>query len=167
MKRASNYWQGIKPTNGTRWVYTDKAMVLDDPQLVEAVYRMHRRYAKQWNDIELDTSRSLSEHTHKVCGAQVVGGNRRFILHAHQENNEHWILEILFARGFSVWYPGWSFGKNSLRSTSDIKSIQLHWSQGGKEAFESWLKAERDTNQQNGEWNEYKAKAIGRQARNA
>ena len=158
MRKASNYWQGKKPSNGTRWAYTDKAVVLEDPDMVEAVFRLHRRYAKQWNDIELDTSRSLSEHTHQICGAQVIGGNHRFILHAHRENKEHWILEILYARGFSEWYPGWSFGKNALRSLDDIKSIHLHWSVGGREAFERWLKEEKEANQKNGEWTEYKSK---------
>ena len=166
MKRAAKYWQGTKPSNGTRWVYTDNAEVLDDPQIVEDVFRMHRRYAKQWNDIELNVSRNLSEHTHEVCGAQVVGGNRRFILHAHQDNRAHWILEILYARGFSEWYPGWSFGKNALRSTNDIKSVHLHWSEGGREAFENWLKSEKITNQHNGEWTEYKSKTYKRSIEN-
>jgi len=38
----------------------------------ETIYRVYRRYVKQWNDIEMDTDRRLSEHTHEVCGAKVV-----------------------------------------------------------------------------------------------
>lgn len=159
MKRKSNYWQCAKPSSGTRWAYTEMATVIDDPNVIESVFRMHRRYAKQWNDIELDTNRSLSEHTHKVHGAQVVSGNRRFILHGQNGEKTHWILEVLLARGFAEWHPGWSFGKNPLRTISDIKSIHLHWSEGGKESFEEWLIEEREINSKNGECGEYRSGA--------
>jgi hypothetical protein len=140
-------------------------MVITDPETVEAVFRMQRRYAKQWNDIELDRSRSLSEHTHEVCGAKVIGGDRRFTLHAQQDDKVNWILEVLFSRGFSEWYPGWSFGKNGFRSVGDIKGVHLHWSDGGKEAFSSWLTREKEVNQNNPEHTEYQSKP--RRVRNA
>ncbi len=158
MSRASMYWIGKKPTDGKRWAYTNSATVLNDSAQIEAVFRMYRRYVKQSNDIELDHARSLSEHTHEVCGAKVVGANRKFILHAYAKDKGHWILEILFARGFSQFYPGWSTGKNTLRSVADIKGVYLHWSHEGKAAFEQWLLAEQEANGASGEWDEYKSK---------
>lgn len=158
MSRASTYWIGKKPTNGKRWTYTNSATVLNDPAQIEAVFWMYRRYVKQWNDIELDLSRSFSEHTHEVCGAKVVGANRTFILHAYTEDRGHWILEIHFARGFSQFYPGRSTGKNSLRSVADMSGIYLHWSQEGRAAFEQWLVAEQKANGACGEWDEYKSR---------
>jgi hypothetical protein len=129
-------------------------MVVSDPAQRDAIFRMQRRYVKQWNEIELDRSRSLSEHTHEVFGAQVVGANRRFILHAQVES-AHWILEVMYARGFSEFHPGWSFGKNPFRSVEDMRSIHLHWSENGRILFEQWLVAERTANESNGEATEY------------
>jgi len=117
---------------------------------------MYRRYVKQWNDIELDRSRCLSEHTHEICGAKIVGGNRKFILHWERNNHDHWILEVFFSRGFSEYYPGWSCGRNTLRNIKDIQSIRLHWSENGREKFDNWLNTEKSVNQNNGEWDEYK-----------
>jgi hypothetical protein len=166
MKRGSSYWIGTRPTGGERWAYTTFGTVIDDPKMKEAVLRMHRRYAKQWNDIELDRSRCLSEHTHEILGAQVVGGSRRFILHAEEENKNHWILEIMYARGFSEFHPGWSFGKNPLRSIDDMRSLHLHWSDEGRSKFEEWIEAERVANEHKGEEVEYVAKTPARK-RNA
>lgn len=138
----SNYWLGKRPWNGHRWVYTEAAEVLESPQYKEAVFHMHRRYIKQWNDIELDQARCLSEHTHRVHGAQVVGSHRRFILHA-EESDMHWILEVLFDRRFSEFHRGLSFGKNAMRCADDIHSLHLHWRGAGRERFEAWLEEER------------------------
>ena len=157
MTRKSAYWIGKRPWDGKRWAYTNAATVLDDASQKEAIFRMYRRYVKQWNDIELDEDRSLSEHTHEVCGAKVVGGNRRFILHVQNNNQDTWILEVHFARGFSEFYPGLSTGRNTMRSPADIRSIHLHWSQAGNEVFREWLKIEKETNEAKGEWTEYKA----------
>jgi hypothetical protein len=152
MKRRSTYWVGERPTGGERWAYATHGTVIDDPHAMEVIFQMHGRYVKRWNDIELDRSRSLSEHTHEVRGAKVVGGgSRRFILHAQENNKEHWILEILYSRGFSEFCPGGSFGKNSLRSTDDIRSIHLHWSDDAQMKFEKWLAEEKLANQANGE----------------
>lgn len=158
MKRGSSYWVGMRPTGGKRWAYATSGTVIDDPKLKEAIFRMYRRYTKQWNDIELDRSRSLSEHTHEVLGAKVVGGNRRFILHAQEDNMNHWILEVFYSRGFSEFHPGWSCGKNPFRSIDDMRSIHLHWSDEGKVKFEEWVEAERLANQHRGEATEYLSK---------
>lgn len=158
MKKSEPYWINKKPTGGRKWVYTTSATAIEDATQKEEILRMYRRYVKQWNDIELDHSRSLSEHTHEVCGAKVVGANKKFILHAYEGDQNHWILEILFARGFSQFYPGWSTGKNTMRSTADMKGAYLHWSGAGREAFERWLVTERKTNQARGEWEEYKSR---------
>jgi hypothetical protein len=156
MKKKSPYWIGKKPWDGFRWTYTDTAKILEDVAQKEAIFRMYRRYVKQWNDIELDRNRSLSEHTHEVCGAKVISSSRKFTLHAHYDNQEHWILEVMFARGFSEFYPGLSAGRNTMRSVSDIRSIYLHWNQAGDSKFENWLITEKNINSINGEWTEYK-----------
>ena len=126
MRKNSKYWIGTKPSDGCRWTYTDHATVIDDPALVQNVFHMYRRYVKQWNDIELDRNRSLQEHTHEVCGARVVGANRMFVLHDDTQPQSDWILEVKFARGYSPYHPGWSFGKNPFRSTADMTNIRLH-----------------------------------------
>jgi hypothetical protein len=156
MSRSKSYWVGAKPSGGERWAYTEHAEVLDDPVVEEALFRMYRRYVKQLNDIELDRRRSLSEHTHQVLGAQVVGANRRFVLHARPDTETHWILEIMFARGFREFYPGMSFGRNTMRSVSDMRSVHLHWSGAARQAFDRWLEEERTTNAEKGEWEEYR-----------
>jgi hypothetical protein len=157
MRKKAPYWIGKKPWDGTRWAYTERATLLDDASQKEAIFRMYRRYVKQWNDIELNTERSLAEHTHEICGAKVVGGGgKKFILHAHRDNQDHWILEVMFARGFSESYPGWSTGRNTMRTLSDMRSIHLHWSHAGDKAFESWLVTEKLMNGTNGEWDEYR-----------
>jgi len=158
MAAKPTYWIGPRPSDGRRWVYTTAATVLTGDEEKEAIYRMYRRYVKQWNDIELNTDRCLSEHTHEICGAKVVGsGNRRFILHWSGGNQVHWILEVLFARGFREYYPGFSCGRNTLRSIKDIRGIRLHWNENGREEFGRWLATEKAANQDKGEWSEYKA----------
>lgn len=156
MRSANSYWVGKKPPGGKRWAYTAHGEVLEDAATRDALFRMYRRYVKQWNDIELDRGRSLSEHTHQVFGAQAVGANRRFVLHARPDSDSHWILEMMFARGFSEFYPGASCGRNTMRSPADIRSIHLHWSEGARGAFDRWITDERTTNSKNGEWEEYR-----------
>jgi len=158
MAAKHTYWIGEHTSGAKRWAYTTAATVITGDEEKDAIYHMYRRYVKQWNDIELNNDRCLSEHTHKICGANVVGsGNRRFILHWCGGNQIHWILEVFFARGFREHYPGLSGGRNTLRSTKDIREIRLHWSEGGREEFDSWLAIEQATNIDNGEWSEYKA----------
>lgn len=156
MVGQANYWTGKRPWNGHRWTYTHSAEVLDSHEYKEAVFRMYRRYVKQWNDIELDHSRCLSEHTHQVHGAQVVGSHRRFILHA-QESDMHWILEVLFARRFLEFQRGASFGRNAMRSVDDIHSLHLHWRGSGRSRFDAWLEEECRSNLEHGEAHEYLA----------
>ncbi|MBT8421068.1 MAG: hypothetical protein KJO08_09430 [Gammaproteobacteria bacterium] len=158
MTGKTAYWIGKKPWDGKRWAYTTSGIVLDDPFQKEEIFRMYRRYVRQWNEIELNMDRSLSEHTHEVCGAKVVGGNaQKFILHMQNSDRDTWILEVNFARGFSEFYPGLSCARNTMRSPDDIRSIHLHWSQAGNEAFKEWLKVEKEINETKGEWTEYKA----------
>lgn len=157
MKKKSQYWICKKPWDGSRWAYTNNAIILEDASQKEAIFRMYRRYVKQWNDIELNVNCSLADHTHEVCDAKVVGGgSKKFILHASNNDQDQWILELMFARGFSQFYPGLSTGRNTMRTVSDIRSIHLHWSQAGDKAFENWLITERQTNIANGEWEEYR-----------
>ncbi|MBM5572443.1 MULTISPECIES: hypothetical protein [Deefgea] len=157
MASKSTYWIGSRPSDGKGWTYTTSAIELICDEEREAIYRMYRRYVKQWNDIELNNDISLSEHTHEICGAKIVGSaNRRFILHWQGNEQVHWILEVFFSRGFKQYYPGFSCALNTLRSTEDIRSIRLHWSLNGKEEFNSWLLKERAVNQDKEEWNEYK-----------
>lgn len=158
MSTKSTYWIGARPSDGKRWSYTTSAIVFAADEEKKAIFRMYRRYVKQWNDIELGMDRCLSEHTHQICGANVVGStNRRFILHWQEGDQTHWILEVCFARGFKEYYPGLSCSRNTLRSTKDIRSIRLHWSQNGREEFSRWLAAEKAENQDTEEWGEYKA----------
>jgi len=117
---------------------------------------MYGRYVKQWNDIELDRTRSLNEHSHEVCGAQVVGAERMFVLHDTSQKNEDWILEVKFARGFTPFHPGWSCGKNPFRSLADIANINLHWKGSGDQRFRTWLDRECAENSHKGECTEYK-----------
>jgi hypothetical protein len=155
MQKPTTYWQCAKPSNGRRWADSDRATVIDDPRIISSVFHMYRRYVKQWNDIELDKNRSLSEHTHKVLEANVISGRRRFSLHSKNSKNDLWILEVLFARSFSEWHPGMSCGKNPFRTTDDIKGIYLHWRNAGKEEFQTWLTHENEINKANSECTEY------------
>ncbi|MFC7367263.1 hypothetical protein [Vreelandella zhaodongensis] len=157
MPRKSPYWIGKRPSDSKRWAGMTSATILAGEAEREATYRLYRRYVKQWNDIELDTNRSLDEHTHEISGAKAVGGQRRFIL-SHQNNRQNqWMLEVCFSRGFKQYYPGMSCGLNPLRSTDDIRSIRLHWSEDGDREFQQWLESDQRQNQDNGEWTEYKA----------
>lgn len=156
MRKTTSYWIGAKPADGKRWASTEHATVENDDFIRESIFRMYRRYVKQWNDIELDYSRSLQEHSHEVCGAKVVGANRMFVLHDETQNNESWILEVKFARGFSPFHPGLSCGKNPFRTVADIANIRLHWKGSGHQAFRAWLERERSENLHKVECTEYK-----------
>ncbi len=151
------YWKGPHPSDATRWQGADSGESLSLSMYGEALFHMYRRYAKQWNDIELDRARSLSEHTHEVCGARVVGAPRKFVLHRDINRDDGWILEVKFARGFHIYYPGWSCGLNTLRSKTDLQSAVLHWRGDGRSEFEAWLVQERSENESRGEWAEYKS----------
>jgi len=145
------YWIGKKPSDGKAWSYTERGMVIEDLGQREAIFRMYRRYVKQWNDVELDLNRSLHEHTHEVLGAGVVGSPRAFILHSQKDPSHQWILEVWFARGFQMYHPGLSCGLNALRSPSDMRSTRLHWSGFGDQGFIDWLLEEERINADKGE----------------
>ena len=151
------YWNGKRPSDGKRWQGADSGAVLSLAKYGEPLFRMYRRYAKQWNDIELDSSRELSEHTHRVSGARVVGSPGRFILHHDISREAGWILELKFARGFHMHYPGWSCGLNALRTKADLVRATLHWRGNGRTEFDAWIARERIENTPRGEWTEYKS----------
>lgn len=151
------YWVGEPPSTAKRWQGFESGAVLDLGAYGERLFRLYRRYVKQWNEIELDHSRSLAEHTHQVCGAGVVGSSDKFILLFSEERDHGWLLEFPFARGFKKYHPGASTGLNSLRSVADIKHPLIHWRGNGREQFDQWLVREESENQAKGEWTEYKA----------
>jgi hypothetical protein len=157
MTKRVTYWIGARPRDGRAWAYTEHGRALDDESVKESVFHMYRRYVKQWNDVELDRSRSLQEHTQIVCGASVGFDHHRAVFHWQGQDDTHWILEILFAGRFSEFMSGWSHGRNPLRTLKDIKSLHLHWSKEGDSAFNNWLIQEKLENANKGEWTEYDA----------
>ena len=157
MGKRTPYWITDKPSDAKRWEGCELGAVLDNKEFRDQLFKVHRRYAKQWNDIELDDNRSLAEHTHQICGAKVIGSSNRFILRGGANRDENWILEVAYARGFKQYYPGLSTGLNAMRSAEDIRSIRLHWRERGREAFDTWLAHEHASNSANGEWMEYRS----------
>lgn len=156
MKHKRPYWNGTRPSDGKRWRDAEEAALLDLDVYGDDLYRMYRRYVKQWNDIELDHARELSEHTFRVLGARVVGSSGKFILTFDADRNSGWILDVTFRRGFRQYYPGLSTGLNALRSLADISRAALHWRGDGRKSFDSWLKLEKLEHASSGEWSEYK-----------
>ncbi|WP_140648584.1 hypothetical protein [Rhodanobacter glycinis] len=157
MAGKKTYWHGARPSGGKRWQGADSGIVLDLEKHGEALFRMYRRYVRQWNDIELDHTRELSEHTFRVCGPRVVGSSGGFVLIFDEDRETGWILDLSFSRGFHKFYPGFSTGLNTLRSKTDISRAVLHWRGSGREEFDAWLERERSENSGKGEWAEYKA----------
>ncbi len=106
MATKRTYWLGPRPSGAARWQGATSGSVLDAAEYEEALYKLYRRYAKQWNDIELDKFRPLSEHTHEICDARVVGSQGMFVLHMNDDRETGWVLEVSFGRGFKQYYPG-------------------------------------------------------------
>jgi len=79
MAAKPTYWIGPRPSEGKRWAYTTAATVLTGDDEKEAIYHMYRRYVKQWNDIELDNDRCLSDGSSPSQQAQLCC-NYRFLL---------------------------------------------------------------------------------------
>ena len=154
MGTNKRYWIGSRPWNGKRWADTTSGMVIGD-EYYEKLCMIHNRYVKRWNEVE--TKKIPLEHIHEILGAKVVAGHRRFILHWQDGENNHWILEIFYARGFSIFYPGCSCLRNPLRTTKDIQGVHLHWTGDGREEFEKWIELEAVKNENNGVWTEYKS----------
>jgi hypothetical protein len=141
MRDSSEYWIGGNPLGGDRWSYARFGTVLDDVATRQALFRMHGRYVRQWNDIELDSKRSLLEHTQQVHGAKVLTAGDRFVLHGRSGSWSHWILEILYSPGFREFYP-WTLERNTLRSLADVRSVHLHWSGvAGKHSEGGWKRS--------------------------
>lgn len=156
MRKTIPYWIGTKPADGKRWSGADHAAVLQDQSSIDSIRRLYNRYVQRWNDIELDQARSLSEHSHEVCGAKVVGAARMFVLKHDSTGEGEWVLEVKYVRGFTPYHPGWSCGKNPFRTNADIANVRLHWSGTGKDAFLNWLQTEQKTNAGQPECQEYK-----------
>ncbi len=152
----SSYWQGTPPSDAKRWQGADSGEILAD-RYTESLFRMYRRYVRRWNEIELDKARSLSEHTHEVFGARVIGAQRMFVLHCDINRDDGWILEMRFARGFQEFHPGWSCGRNALRTTTDILRSVLHWRGKGRAGFDDWLARDALEHGPLQEWTEYNA----------
>jgi len=142
MNESREYWIGEQPLDGDRWSYAEFGTVLTDVETRRALFGMHGRYVKQWNDIERDPRSSLFEHTHHIYGAKILPADGRFVLHGRPDSRSHWILEILFSRGFREFHP-WTLERNAMRSAADMRSAHLHWSGNGKEAFARWMEKER------------------------
>ena len=157
MTGRAPYWVGKRPSDGKRWRGAEAAIILDLEEYGDILFSMYRRYVTQWNEIELDMNRELSEHTFLICGAQVVGASGRFILTFNADRETGWILELCFRSGFHQYYPGLSTGLNALRTVSDIRRAALHWRGNGRDAFETWLKQERTENYATCEATVYKA----------
>lgn len=146
MRAKKPYWIGTKPPDGRRWGSAEHACIISDQRTIDALRSMHNRYVQAWNDIELDPQRSLSEHSHKVFGADVVGVDRMFVLVSRSEAYGEWMLEVKYTRDFSPFHPGLSCGKNPLRSNADIVNVRLHWQGDGQLKFNHWLASEAETN---------------------
>jgi len=157
MATKQNYWFGPYPSTSKGWQGAEHGIILDLSLYGERLFRLYRRYAKQWNDIELDVTRSLAEHTHRICGAHVVGSSGGFILTHNTDRENGWILDVDFVRSFRQYYPGRSTGLNALRTIGDIKRVALHWRGNGRESFEQWMNQEMKENGAKDEWNEYKS----------
>lgn len=142
MRESAGYWIGTQPLDADRWSCAERAMVLNNLATRQALFGMHGRYVRQWNDVERDPQRSLFEHTHRVHGAKVIRADGRFVLHGQADRHTHWVLEILFRHGFREFYP-WTLEHNAMRTPADMRSVLLHWSGGGREAFERWLDEEQ------------------------
>lgn len=157
MTRKQNYWVGPRPSSGKGWQNAEHGTTLELSACGDQLFRLYRRYVKQWNDIELDVARGLNEHTHNVCGAKVVGASGRFILEHNSNRETGWILEVKFSRGFRQFYPGLSTGLNTLRTINDLQKVTFHWRGEGESSFQQWLALELQENGAKGEWNEYKS----------
>lgn len=85
----------------------------------------------------------LLEHTHQLHGAKVLAADGRFVLHGRPDSWSHWILEIVFTSGFREFHLG-TFERNAMRSPAHMRSVHLHWSGRGREAFERWLGLDKE-----------------------
>ena len=150
--KKSSYWVGVIPSGVNCQEGLSQAMQITEPTTLDAVFRLYRRHAKHYNDIELDRSSDISKQQY-YCNATVLTVNERFVVASRDESGYHWILEVTFRRGFS------SFDSekilNTLRSVCDIKGLYLHYNTGGPNMFEEWLLKEKQESHGKGEWVKY------------
>lgn len=141
MNETDAYWTGERPRDAIEWSCSDSGTVLDDAATRHALFRMYARYVRRWNEIELDASRNLFEHTYEVNGAKVLPADGRFVLAGRSSFHAQWVMELIFSRGFRVFHPG-NLGRSPMRCDADIRSVHLHWSGSGRDAFEQWMRSE-------------------------
>jgi hypothetical protein len=136
-----SYWVGKRPHDGKAWQYTTSATVLELDKYREPIFKAIVEYIRHWNLIEFDRTRELSDHIQLINGAEVIGstfGRYRFIM-VSRNTVDNWIVEVSFRRGFNPWSNGKSCGRPEPKSVDDISSICLHWSDGGRDAFDRWV----------------------------
>ena len=155
MSIRKKYWIDGRPSSGKRWQGAEHAKIINEEKVADAIFRMQRRFVKQWNDVELDRERDLSDQSQEISGATVLGVGDRFVVHMRNGRDSLWVLEAWYGRGFKPYYPGWSYGRNPFRFREDMKSIYLHFAGSGEEGFSSWLALESQ-NDGSAEWAEYK-----------
>lgn len=155
MSSRNIYWIDGRPSSGKRWQGAEHAKIINAECVVDAIFRMQRRFVKQWNDVEFDRDRDFSEQSQEISGATVLGLVDRFVVHMRNDRDSLWVLEARHGRGFKPFYPGLSCGRNPFRSWDDMKIIYLHYAGSGEEAFSSWLAIESKNNG-SAEWDKYK-----------
>ena len=148
------YWIDGRPPSGKRWQGAEYARIINEESVFGAIFRMQRRFVKQWNDVELDRERDFSEQSQVISGATVLSLADRFVVHMRNGREGLWVLEVRYVRGFKHYYPGLSCARNPFRSRDDMKSIYLHFAGSGEEEFSSWLAIESQ-NDGSAEWDAY------------
>ena len=134
------YWLGKRPYDGKKWVYTTSGIVINNRNMKKIAFDLYQLYVTQWNNIEGDLSRCLSEHTHQLGTAKVIEDFDRFILKDHNDNNDCWILEICFFKNFERYKAGLSCCLKPLSTIKNIRNVVLHWSDNGHLKFKNWCK---------------------------
>ena len=139
------YWLGKRPYDGKKWIYTTSATVINNSKMRQIAFELYQLYVAQWNDIEGDLSRCLSEHTHKLGSAKVLSRFDHFILMDHNNNNDYWVFEICLSKKFEPYKSGLSCCMRPLNSIKNIRNVVLHWSDNGHLGFRNWCKTIRRT----------------------
>ena len=131
----NNYWKCQAPLNSQKWPDTTSATVIKDLEIKNSIFDMYCRYVTSWNDAELN----FTYHDYTIYGANVGGGESRFILHYHEDDKNHWRLVIFFSNNFLKYCSVHSCLYNTLKTTEDINSLHLHWTGTGRVKFKQWL----------------------------
>lgn len=138
------YWIGERPGNGKKWGYTTSGTVLNSKNMMQLAFDLYQIYVIQWNEIESNLKRPLSDHKYELYSAKVIDDFNRFILYHHNNNHDHWILEIWFYKKINRYKAGLSCCLKPLDTVDDIRNLILHWSDGGYVNFKNWCKKSLD-----------------------